>query len=232
MFAHSNMPDLSGRIINNGRYQLIRPLGSGAYGVVYRALDLAFATPSSSKTSPRLAIKVLRKEGLSSSAARRVRREVSAHRKMSRHPNVVSMHGAFEDADCVYIVLDYCPGGDLFGKIVDEKMYFGKDELVKSVFFQILDAVETCHRKLIFHRDLKPENILASQDGTKIYLTDFGLATGNQVSETFGCGSSYYMSPGKKSSELIDFFELHSNIHSFHRMHRKGDRVSTLLQPC
>jgi serine/threonine protein kinase len=193
-----SIPDLTGRIINDGQYQLIRKLGSGAYGVVYKAINLAFIfPPSSSKTSPRYAIKVLRKEGLSSSAAMRVRREVAAHRRMSDHPNVVSMHDAFEDRDYVYIVLDYCPGGDLFGKIADEKLYFRKDELVKSVFLQILDAVETCHRKLIYHRDLKPENILTTKDGSKVYLTDFGLTTGSQVSETFGCGSSYYMSPGQ-----------------------------------
>ena len=144
-----------------------------------------------------VAIKVLRKEGLSPSAAKRVRREVSAHRKMSDHPNVVSMLDAFEDREYVYIVLDYCPGGDLFGKIVDEARYFRNDELAKSVFLQVLDAVEACHLKGIYHRDLKPENILVSEDGAKVYLSDFGLATGNQVSETFGCGSSYYMSPGE-----------------------------------
>ncbi|KIP05659.1 hypothetical protein PHLGIDRAFT_42614, partial [Phlebiopsis gigantea 11061_1 CR5-6] len=188
--------DLSARIVNDGRYQLIQPLGSGTYGVVYKALDLAFSLSSiSSKTSPWLAIKVLCKEDMSSSAARRVRREVAFHHTMSRHPNVVSMHDAFEDADYVYIVLDYCPGGDLFGKVVDEKLYFGRDALTKSVFIQILDAVEGCHQKRIYHRDLKPENILVNSDGTKIYLSDFGLSTKTQVSEEFGCGSSYYMSP-------------------------------------
>lgn len=196
MPALSATSDLSGRVVNDGHYQLIQPLGSGTYGVVYKALDLAFSLSStSSKTSPWLAIKVLCKEDMGSSAARRVRREVAFHHKMSRHPNVVAMHDAFEDADYVYIVLDYCPGGDLFGKVVDEKLYFGRDALTKSVFVQILDAVEGCHQKRIYHRDLKPENILVNRDGTKVYLSDFGLSTKTQVSEEFGCGSSYYMSP-------------------------------------
>ena len=205
----SAMPDLTGRVINNGQYQLIGKLGSGAYGVVYRAADIV--TPhssSSSRTSRRrYAIKVLRKEGLSSSATQRVRREVAAHRKVSDHPNVVTMLDAFEDRDYVYIVLNYCPGGDLFGKIVDEQLYFRKDELAKSVFLQILDAVETSHRKFIYHRDLKPENILTNEDGSKVYLTDFGLATSNQVSETFGCGSAPYMSPGQYYCNLQHMIE-------------------------
>ena len=201
MSAFCVMPDLSGRIVNDGQYQLLQPLGSGGYGVVYKAIDLEFSfSSSSSKTSPKLAIKVLSKEDMSSSAAKRVRREVAFHHKMSRHPNVVAMHDAFEDEDYVYIVLDYCPGGDLFGKVVDEKLYFRRDALAKSVFVQILDAVEACHQKQIYHRDLKPENILVNEDGTRIYLSDFGLATKTQVSEVFGCGSSYYMSPGKLTS--------------------------------
>ena len=198
MAVTAAMPDLTGRFVHNGRYQLVQKLGSGAYGVVYRALDYAFKrSSSSSKTSRWQAMKVIRKDTLSSSAAARVRREVLAHQRMSDHPNVVSMHDAFEDKDYVYIVLDFCPGGDLFGKVVDEQLYFRNDELAKSVFLQILDAVETGHHRHIYHRDLKPENILSNEDGTKIYLTDFGLATGNQVSETFSCGSSSYMSPGE-----------------------------------
>ncbi|EKM56928.1 uncharacterized protein PHACADRAFT_141955 [Phanerochaete carnosa HHB-10118-sp] len=204
MSARSAMPDMSGRVVGNGQYQLIQMLGSGSYGVVYRAVDLAWSySSSSSKTSPRIAIKVLHKESLTPTATRRVRREVSAHREMSDHPNVVSMHDAFEDKENIYIVLDYCPGGDLFEKVVDEKMYFRNDDSAKSVFLQILDAVEACHRRRVYHRDLKPENILVSRDGSETYLTDFGLATCNQVSETFGCGSSYYMSPECIGKETV-----------------------------
>ena len=223
------MPDMSGRVVGNGQYQLIQMLGSGSYGVVYRAIDLAWSySPSSSRISPKIAIKVLHKEALSPSAIKRVRREVSAHREMSDHPNVVSMHDAFEDKENIYIVLDYCPGGDLFGKVVDEKLYFRKDELAKSAFLQILDVVEACHRRRVYHRDLKPENILVSQDGSKVYLTDFGLATCNQVSETFACGSSYYMSPGK----LNPWFQSgRMLIVCFRRVHWKGDWTSPLLQP-
>lgn len=64
------------------------------------------------------------------------------------------------------------------------------------MFLQIIDAVEFCHENGVFHRDLKPENILCNQDGTRVVLADFGLATRQSVSDDLGVGSGYYMSPG------------------------------------
>ena len=116
------------------------------------------------------------------------------------------MHHAFEDTMFVYIVLDYCPGGDLFARIADDSMFFRKDEMTKSVFLKILDGVAHCHQKRVFHRDLKPENILCSEDGSQVYVSDFGLCTAGLVSQTFGCGSSPYMSPGEYYGGLAPVF--------------------------
>lgn len=75
--------------------------------------------------------------------------------------------------------------------------YFGNDELIGSVFLQIIDAVAYCHSCGVYHRDLQPENILCSHDGTKVYLADFGLATQDRISYEPGVGKACYMSPGK-----------------------------------
>lgn len=96
-----------------------------------------------------------------------------------------------------YIVMDYCPGGDLFSRISDDQMFFRNDELSKAVFLKIIDAMAHCHEKRVFHRDLKPENILCSEDCSQVYVADFGLCTAGQISTTFGCGSAPYMSPGE-----------------------------------
>ena len=128
------------------------------------------------------------------------------------------------DIPYVFVIMEYCDDGDLFSMITEKHRYavdpepfvpdmayndgrpmpetqaqtrkcLAMDLLIKEVFNQILDAVEHCHSLGIYHRDLKPENILCSEDGRKVLLADFGLATGDRWSKDFGCGSSFYMGP-------------------------------------
>ncbi|KAI0341473.1 Pkinase-domain-containing protein [Trametopsis cervina] len=203
MSRTAQISNFTGRVLNCGQYKLLQVLGTGAYGVVYRALDLK--TASSAGSPVEVAIKILDKRTFDDAAAQRVRREVVLHHVVAEHPNVVTMHHAFEDAMFVYIVLDYCPGGDLFARISDDKVFFRNDDLTKSVFLKILDGVQHCHQKRVFHRDLKPENILCSKDGSQVYVSDFGLCSAGLISTTWGCGSSPYMSPeciGKEAGYL------------------------------
>jgi serine/threonine protein kinase len=99
------------------------------------------------------------------------------------------------EPDCIFVILEYCPEGDLFLNITERGQYVGKDDLSKKIFLQILDAVEHCHNLGIYHRDLKPENILVTDHGDTVKLADFGLATSDDRSEDYGCGSTFYMSP-------------------------------------
>lgn len=177
-----------------GTLQLTGILGTGAYGVVYSAVDI--------KTNVRYAVKTLSKfnaDGtpLDSRQVQFQTREIRLHYLASAHRNVVSILKIIDDPDCIYVILEYCPEGDLFFNITECGQYVGKDELAKKVFLQILDAVEHCHTLGIYHRDLKPENILVSDQGQTVKLADFGLATASDRSEDYGCGSTFYMSPGK-----------------------------------
>ncbi|OIW28576.1 Pkinase-domain-containing protein [Coniochaeta ligniaria NRRL 30616] len=175
-----------------GSLQLTGILGTGAYGVVYSALD--------TKTNVRYAVKCLSKFNADGTPLDRRQvafqnREIRLHYLASAHPNVVSMLKIIDNPDCVYVILEYCPEGDLFYNITERGQYVGKDHLAKRVFLQILDAVEYCHSLGIYHRDLKPENILVSDHGETVKLADFGLATSSDRSEDYGCGSTFYMSP-------------------------------------
>jgi serine/threonine protein kinase len=169
-------------------------LGTGAYGVVYSAYDTAadtwYAVKALSKTNAN-------GEPLDRRQREFQTREIQLHYAASAHPNIVSMLKIVDDTDCTYVILEYCPEGDLFSNITEKGRYVSNDALVQKAFLQILNAVEHCHRLGIYHRDLKPENILVSNSGSDVLLADFGLATTDSESEDHGCGSTFYMSPGR-----------------------------------
>ncbi|KAI5462829.1 kinase-like domain-containing protein [Mariannaea sp. PMI_226] len=183
--------DRLGRLLE-GKLQLTDILGTGAYGVVYLAVDI--------KTGQKYAVKCLSKfnpDGtpLDTRQSNYQQREIRLHYQASTHANVVQMLKIVSDPDCIYVILEYCPEGDLFLNITERGQYVGKDDLARKIFLQILDAVEHCHNLGIYHRDLKPENILVTNRGDTVKLADFGLATADDRSEDYGCGSTFYMSP-------------------------------------
>lgn len=176
-----------GLTLSNG-VKLTSILGVGAYGVVYKAEDC--------HTGISCAVKALNKSGLSQRQQKFLAREIELHRRASSHTNVVTLLDVLEASDCTYVVLEYCSEGDLFGNITEHGHFVGNDALAKRIFLQILDAVEHCHSQAIYHRDLKPENILITSNGMTAKLADFGLACTDTCSSDFGCGSTFYMSPG------------------------------------
>ncbi|KAI0826555.1 kinase-like domain-containing protein [Trametes gibbosa] len=189
MSAPVTITNLIGHVVEP--YKLVELIHSGSHGVVYRAVDMD--APSSSHgrdlRSDR-AIKVVPKDGPVMGAL-----EIGLHSLVSAHPNIITMEDAFEDDDYYFIILDLGLGGDLYTKIWDERAYHHNDELVRSTFLQIVDAVEACHSASVYHRDLKPENILCNEDGSEVYLCDFGMGRGRAISREFGCGTLGYMSP-------------------------------------
>jgi serine/threonine protein kinase len=180
--------DRIGQVLAN-RLELTGILGTGAYGVVYTAIDLHTNVP--------FAVKALSKVGLDARQKRFQQREIRLHHEASHHPNVVSLVNILDAPDCTFVVIEFCPEGDLFTNITEQGRYVGNDFLARRVFLQILDAVEFCHSIGIYHRDLKPENILVTDFGQTVKLADFGLATTEDITSDFGCGSTFYMSPGE-----------------------------------
>lgn len=179
--------DRLGLLLAN-RLELTSVLGVGAYGVVYSAIDIHTHVP--------YAVKALNKAGLDSRQRKFQQREIKLHHLASQHPNVVSLVRIMDSLDCTFVVIEFCPEGDLFSNITDKGQFVGNDFLAKRAFLQILDAVQYCHSIGIYHRDLKPENILVTDHGMTVKLADFGLATTDYYTSDFGCGSTFYMSPG------------------------------------
>ena len=77
---------------------------------------------------------------------------------VTRFPFIVSLHYAFQTEDKLYLILDYCPGGDL-GKTLQREKRF-KEWRARIYLAEILLALEDLHRRNIIYRDLKPDNIV------------------------------------------------------------------------
>jgi serine/threonine protein kinase len=194
-------PPAVGTLIDGGTLELVEVLGVGGYGVVYRAVDIRSLRPKS------YAVKCLMHFPKHRDSRQRHLhiREITLHQLTSTHPNVVSLHRVIEESTNTYLIMDFASDGDLFSQILHNSRYLGDDYLIKHVFLQLLDAVEHCHSLGIYHRDLKPENVLCFDDGFRVAITDFGLATTEKVSQEFRTGSVYHMSPGKQCLGMVSF---------------------------
>ncbi|KZS97657.1 kinase-like protein [Sistotremastrum niveocremeum HHB9708] len=185
------MHHLAGTRIDNDSILLQSVIGQGAYGVVYRALDL-----SSPPHAPCFyAVKCLARVHSNHRQYKFQQREIVLHQIASRHENVLKVHRVIKEEKYIFVVLDFCEEGDLFTAIVEQRRFLHNDHLIKKLYLQLLEAVKYCHDLGIYHRDLKPENILVCDKGEKILLTDFGLATSQRTCTDTGCGSSFYISP-------------------------------------
>lgn len=151
-------------IISN--YEIGKEIGSGAFGTV----NIAEHRTNGEK----VAVKCISKNRIQrQNMGAQVKKEITTMKKLD-HPNIVGIKEVLMSNSHLYLVLEYCGGGELFTKIATQ----GKlsDNVTKRYFQQIMGAVKFCHNLFVCHRDIKPENILLdSHDNVKI--ADFGFAS-------------------------------------------------------
>uniref|UniRef100_A0A183SLK6 Non-specific serine/threonine protein kinase n=1 Tax=Schistocephalus solidus TaxID=70667 RepID=A0A183SLK6_SCHSO len=109
-----------------------------------------------------------------------------------RHPFLVRLHYAFQNRSNLYIVLEYCPGGELFRYL--EREGFLMEDAACFYISEIALAIGHLHSLGIIYRDLKPENILLDKAG-HVKLTDFGLSKEGACTTNTFCGTIEYMAP-------------------------------------
>lgn len=99
-----------------------------------------------------------------------------------------------ENNDYLYLIMEYCSGGELFQHIVKQRKL--QEEEACKIFCQILSGVEYIHKLGVCHRDLKPENLLLDHNNN-IKLVDFGLSNLYKEGEQLktACGSPCYAAP-------------------------------------
>lgn len=149
-------------------YKRIEKVGEGTYGVVYKASYIP--------TKKEVALKKIRLEGEDEGIPSTSLREISILRELSDHPNIVELIDIIMDENKLYLVFEFL-FMDLKKYIDDQRKQNTRIDvgLTQSYMFQMLQALDFCHKRRIIHRDLKPQNLLIDQQGI-IKIADFGLA--------------------------------------------------------
>ncbi|XP_056877066.1 death-associated protein kinase 2a [Takifugu flavidus] len=153
-------------------YDIGEELGSGQFAIVKRCREKS--------TGGQFAAKFIKKRQstASSRGVRReeIEREVDILRQI-RHPNIVTLHDAFENRTDVVLILELVSGGELFDFLAQKESL--SEEEATQFIKQILEGVNYLHARKIAHFDLKPENIMMLDKNVplpRIKLIDFGLA--------------------------------------------------------
>jgi serum/glucocorticoid-regulated kinase 2 len=141
-------------------------------------------------------MKILRKSHLVK--RRQIERTRTERKVLSvvNHPFIMKLHYAFQSPDKLYLVLDYCPGGELFFHLSRFRRF--PERVARFYAAELLLALGHLHKRGIIYRDLKPENVLLDADG-HVKLGDFGLAKAGIKHACEGatsmCGTPEYMAP-------------------------------------
>ncbi|MGW6335036.1 serine/threonine-protein kinase [Nocardia rhamnosiphila] len=200
-----------------GRYRLTDPIGTGAMGVVWRALDIRLQRTVAVKQvllGPNLT------EQQTSEARKRALREGRIAARL-HHPNAISVFDVAEEDGQPWLVMEYMNAPSLASRLnLDGTM--GPLEVAK-LGAQAAAALAAAHDAGIVHRDVKPANLLVGDDGT-VKITDFGIsrATGDVTVTATGflAGTPAYLAPevarGEQPIPASDVFALGSTLYHAH----------------
>ncbi|TYG44721.1 hypothetical protein ES288_D11G117900v1 [Gossypium darwinii] len=170
-----------------GDYILGPRIGSGSFAVVWRSRHRQHGLE--------VAVKEIDKKLLSSKVSESLLKEISILSTIN-HPNIIQLFEAIETEDRIFLVLEYCDGGDLAAYI----QRYGKvsEEVARHLMRQLAAGLQVLQEKHLIHRDLKPQNLLLTKGSTpQLKIGDFGFArslTPENLADTL-CGSPLYMAP-------------------------------------
>ena len=173
--------------LNPDSFKPVELIGKGSFGEVYLV---------ERKSNGKLyAMKILSKKKIVGNNLVKYAKTERNVMSITRHPFIVGLHYAFQTAQRLYIIMDYCPGGDL-GHVLRRERRFTEDR-ARIYLAEIILALEDLHRRDIIFRDLKPDNVVLDTQG-HVLLTDFGLSKqgilDNNSAKSF-CGSVAYLAP-------------------------------------
>ncbi|KAG6748286.1 hypothetical protein POTOM_048203 [Populus tomentosa] len=171
-----------------GDYILGSRIGWGSFAVVWRSIHRF--------SGLQVAVKEIDKKLLSPKVSENLLKEISILSTIN-HPNIIRFFESIETEDRIFLVLEYCEGGDLavyiqrHGKVTEA--------VARHFMRQLADGLQVLQEKHLIHRDLKPQNLLLSSNDLtpQLKIGDFGFArslASSDLADTL-CGSPLYMAP-------------------------------------
>ncbi|MCJ1426296.1 serine/threonine protein kinase psk1 [Sticta canariensis] len=149
-------------------FEPLRCLGKGTFGTVILVRHISTGKLYAQKQFRKASL-IVRKQLVDQTKTERVILE-----SINRHPFVVKLFYAFQDHEKLYLILEYAQGGELFTRMLTERML--PEETAAFYMAEMVLALEHLHHTVgVVYRDLKPENILLDSEG-HLLLTDFGLS--------------------------------------------------------
>jgi len=176
-------------------------LGEGAFGKVRRCLH--------TKSGDVFALKqMIKADIVSMGQVEHIMQETQILSKVL-HPFVTNKFGAIVTPSNLILIMEFCPGGDMFDQLYKHKSFSLSDTRIFTS--QVLLPLEYLHSMAIVHRDLKLENLLLAQDGA-LKLTDFGFAKFIKYRSWTLCGTPEYLAPEiileKGHGKAVDYWAL------------------------
>ncbi|XP_073518722.1 serine/threonine-protein kinase Nek5-like isoform X2 [Phyllobates terribilis] len=170
-------------------YEIIRMIGEGAFGKAFLA--------KGKNDRIQCVIKEVNLSRMARKEKEASHKEVTLLAKMN-HPNIVTFFTSIEENNNLYIVMEYCDGGDLMKRInMQRGILFAEDQIL-NWFVQISLGLKHIHDRKVLHRDIKAQNIFLTNNGTLAKLGDFGIARmlNSTMELARTCvGTPYYLSP-------------------------------------
>ena len=193
----SGQPILESGAVLAQRYEIVKILGEGGMGAVYKARDI--------ELNRMVALKVIRPDLARNQAIiDRFKQELLLAHQVT-HKNVIRIYDLGEGDGVKFITMEYIEGEDL-RSIIFQKKKLAPEEAV-DIMQQVCRALEAAHGVGVIHRDLKPQNIMRDKNG-RILVMDFGLARtlgGDGMTQSGALiGTMEYMSPEQALAKELD----------------------------
>src|SRR5271165_3927754 len=179
------------------RYEIVRLLGQGGMGAVYRAHD--------KELERQVAIKVIRADMASNpDILRRFKQELILARQIT-HKNVIRIFDLGQAEGIKFITMEYIEGENLQVLLRRKKKLEPAE--AANILAQVCRALEAAHHEGVIHRDLKPQNIMLDKTG-RAYVMDFGIArsmlSAGMTQTGALIGTPDYMSPEQAKGQTLD----------------------------